>query len=108
MTQLRQGPRGWTVGAALQTPELFDAVVYAAPAYSLDEIDLDLAGAERLSTLSSIVHPPVAVLASASAANRCRIRSMGLASSLPKWSAGGFLARCSRPRSFPIARPKAT
>jgi oxygen-dependent protoporphyrinogen oxidase len=50
------------VGAAFQTPELYDAVVYAAPAYSLDEIDLDLAGAERLSTLSSIVHPPVAVL----------------------------------------------
>jgi protoporphyrinogen/coproporphyrinogen III oxidase len=63
VTQLRQGPRGWTVGAAFQTPELYDAVVYAAPAYALDEIDLDLAGGERLSTLSSIVHPPVAVLA---------------------------------------------
>ena len=56
-------PAGWTVGAAFQTPELFDAVVYAAPAHSLDEIDLDLPGAERLSTLSSILHPPVAVLA---------------------------------------------
>lgn len=63
VTQLRQGPRGWTVGAALQTPELYDAVIYAAPAHSLDEIDLDLPGGERLSTLSSIVHPPVAVLA---------------------------------------------
>jgi oxygen-dependent protoporphyrinogen oxidase len=63
VTQLRSGPRGWTVGAAFQTPELFDAVVYAAPAHSLDEIDLDLAAAERLSTLSSILHPPVAVLA---------------------------------------------
>ena len=63
VTQLRQSPRGWTVGAALQTPELYDAVVYAAPAHSLDEIDLDLSGGERLSTLSSIVHPPVAVLA---------------------------------------------
>lgn len=63
VTQLRSGPRGWTVGAAFQTPELFDAVVYAAPAYSLDEIDLDLVAAERLSTLSSILHPPVAVLA---------------------------------------------
>jgi protoporphyrinogen/coproporphyrinogen III oxidase len=62
VTQVRQTSRGWTVGAAFQTPELYDAVVYAAPAYSLDEIDLDLAGAERLSTLSSIVHPPVAVL----------------------------------------------
>ena len=63
VTQLRAGSRGWTVGAAFQTPELFDAVVYAAPAHSLDEIDLDLVAAERLSTLSSILHPPVAVLA---------------------------------------------
>jgi protoporphyrinogen/coproporphyrinogen III oxidase len=63
VTQLRQGPRGWTVGAAFQTPELYDAVVYAAPAYALDEIDLDLAGGERLSTLSSIAYPPLAVLA---------------------------------------------
>ena len=63
VTQLRSGPKGWTVGAAFQTPELYDAVVYAAPAYALDEIDLDLPGGERLSTLSSIVHPPVAVLA---------------------------------------------
>src|SRR6185503_20909635 len=31
--------------------------------HSLDEIDLDLVAAERLSTLSSILHPPVAVLA---------------------------------------------
>jgi oxygen-dependent protoporphyrinogen oxidase len=63
VTQLRQSPRGWTVGAALQTPELYDGVIYAAPAHSLDEIDLDFPGGERLSTLSSIVHPPVAVLA---------------------------------------------
>ena len=63
VTQLRKGARGWTVGAAFQTPELFDAVVYAAPAHSLDEVDLDLAGAERLSTLASIVHPPLAVVA---------------------------------------------
>ena len=63
VTQLRRGSRGWTVGAAFQTPELFDAVVYAGPAHCLDEIDLDLTGAERLSTLSSIFHPPVAVVA---------------------------------------------
>jgi protoporphyrinogen/coproporphyrinogen III oxidase len=63
VTQLRQSPKGWTVGAAFQTPELYDAVIYAAPAHSLDEIDLDLPGGERLSTLSSIVYPPVAVLA---------------------------------------------
>lgn len=63
VTQLRSGTGGWTVGAAFQAPELYDAVVYAAPAHALDEIDLDLPGGERLSTLSSIVHPPVAVLA---------------------------------------------
>jgi oxygen-dependent protoporphyrinogen oxidase len=38
-------------------------VIYAAPAYALDDIDLDFPGGERLSTLSSIVHPPIAVLA---------------------------------------------
>jgi protoporphyrinogen/coproporphyrinogen III oxidase len=63
VTQLRSGSRGWTVGAAYQGPETYDAVVYAAPAHSLDDIDLDLTGGERLSTLSSIVHPPLAVLA---------------------------------------------
>jgi oxygen-dependent protoporphyrinogen oxidase len=63
VTQLRAGPRGWTVGAAYQGPELYDAVVYAAPAHNLDDIDLDLTGGERLATLSSIVHPPVVVLA---------------------------------------------
>jgi oxygen-dependent protoporphyrinogen oxidase len=63
VTQLRSGPSGWTVGAAFQTPELFEAVVYAAPAHCLNEIDLDLPGGERLSTLASIVHPPVGVLA---------------------------------------------
>jgi oxygen-dependent protoporphyrinogen oxidase len=63
VTQLRAGPKGWTVGAAFQTPELYDAVIYAAPAHALDEIDLDFPSGERLSTLSSILHPPVAVLA---------------------------------------------
>lgn len=63
VTQLRQNESGWTVGAAFQTPELYDAVVYAAPAYALDDIDLDLPGGERLSTLSSIIYPPLAVLA---------------------------------------------
>lgn len=63
VTQLRSGPKGWTVAAAFQTPEQYDAVVYAAPAHCLDEIDLDIPGGERLSTLSTIVHPPVAVLA---------------------------------------------
>jgi oxygen-dependent protoporphyrinogen oxidase len=63
VTQLRGGPKGWTVGAAYQSPEIYDAVVYAAPAYGLVDIDLDLTGGERLATLSSIDHPPVAVLA---------------------------------------------
>jgi protoporphyrinogen/coproporphyrinogen III oxidase len=62
VTQLQRGSRGWTVGAAFQSPEVYDAVVYAAPAHSLDQIDLDLPGGERLSTLSTIVHPPVAVI----------------------------------------------
>jgi oxygen-dependent protoporphyrinogen oxidase len=63
VTQVRGSLRGWTVGAAYQTPEVYDAVVYAAPAHSLADIDLDLTGGERLATLSSIDHPPVAVLA---------------------------------------------
>jgi oxygen-dependent protoporphyrinogen oxidase len=63
VTQLRQSPRGWTVGAAFQTPELYDSVIYAAPAHCLGDIDLDLTGSERLSTLASILYPPVAVLA---------------------------------------------
>lgn len=63
VTQIRRGPRGWTVGAAFQDAELFDAVVYAAPAHCVDELDLGFEGAERLKTLASIPHPPVAVLA---------------------------------------------
>jgi oxygen-dependent protoporphyrinogen oxidase len=63
VTQIRTGPRGWTVGAAFQSPELYDAVIFAAPAHALDDIDLDLAGGERLATLSSIIHPPIVVLA---------------------------------------------
>lgn len=63
VTQLRAGGRGWTVGAAFQAPESYDAVIYAAPAHALDDIDLDFPAGPRLSTLSSIVHPPIAVLA---------------------------------------------
>ncbi|HYF40155.1 MAG TPA: protoporphyrinogen oxidase, partial [Gemmatimonadales bacterium] len=63
VTQIRTGTRGWTVGAAFQSPEQYDAVIYAAPAHALDDIDLDVTGGERLATLSSIIHPPVAVLA---------------------------------------------
>ena len=62
VTQLRSGPRGWTVGAAYQASELYDAVVYAAPAHCADEIDLEFAGSDRVKTLASIIHPPLAVL----------------------------------------------
>jgi protoporphyrinogen/coproporphyrinogen III oxidase len=63
VTQLRGTPGHWTVGAAYQTPERYDGVVYSAPAHRLDDIDLDFTGGERLGTLASIEHPPVAVLA---------------------------------------------
>lgn len=63
VTQVRQNPKGWTVGAAYQEAELYDGVVYAAPAHCADEIDFGLEGGERLKTLASITHPPVAVLA---------------------------------------------
>lgn len=62
VTQVRAGPRGWTIGAAFQPTELYDAVVYAAPAHCVDEIDLDFDGGDRLKTLASITHPPVGVL----------------------------------------------
>ncbi len=62
VTQLRWGPKGWTVGAAFQTAELYDGVVYAAPAHCLDEIELAFPGGDRVGTLASIAHPPVAVL----------------------------------------------
>ena len=62
VTQLRAGPKGWTVGAAFQQSELYDGVVWAAPAHRVDELDLDFPGADRLRTLASISHPPVAVL----------------------------------------------
>jgi protoporphyrinogen/coproporphyrinogen III oxidase len=63
VTQIRAGNKTWTVGAAFQAAEVYDAVIYAAPAHALDDIDLDFPGGERLSTLSSIDYPPVAVLA---------------------------------------------
>jgi oxygen-dependent protoporphyrinogen oxidase len=62
VTQLRSGPKGWTVGAAYQTAELYDGVVYAAPAYCIDELALDFPVGDRVGTLASIGHPPVAVL----------------------------------------------
>ena len=62
VTQLRRGPRGWTVGAAFQAAELYDGVIYAAPAHCTDSMDLEFDGSERMKTLGSIVHPAVAVL----------------------------------------------
>lgn len=63
VTQIRVGPKGWAVGAAFQPTELYDAVIYAAPAHCVDDVDLDFPGGDRLKTLASIAHPPVAVLA---------------------------------------------
>ena len=63
VTQLRAGPKGWTVGAAFQTTELYDGAIYAAPAHCVDDVDLAFPGGDRLKTLASITHPPVAVLA---------------------------------------------
>ncbi len=63
VTQLRRGPKGWTVSAAYQASELYDGVIYTAPAHCTDEVDLAFEGGDRLKTLTSIIHPPVAVLA---------------------------------------------
>jgi oxygen-dependent protoporphyrinogen oxidase len=62
VTQVRRGPRGWTVGAAYQPAELYDGVIYASPAHCIDSVDLEFEGSERMKTLASIVHPAVAVL----------------------------------------------
>jgi oxygen-dependent protoporphyrinogen oxidase len=63
VTQIRRGPKGYTVGAAYQAAELYDGVVYTAPAHQADELDFGLEGADRLKTLASIAHPPVSVVA---------------------------------------------
>jgi protoporphyrinogen/coproporphyrinogen III oxidase len=63
VTQLRRSPKGWTVSAAYQASELYDGVIYAAPAHCADEVDLSFEGGDRLKTITSIAHPPVAVLA---------------------------------------------
>ena len=62
VSQLRRGPKGWTVSAAFQASELYDGVIYAAPAHCADEVDLAFDGGDRVKTLSSISYPPVAVL----------------------------------------------
>jgi oxygen-dependent protoporphyrinogen oxidase len=62
VTQIRSGPKGWTVSAAYQASELYDGVVYAAPAHRADEVDLAFEGGDRVKTLGSIDHPAVAVL----------------------------------------------
>lgn len=59
---LRRSPDGWTVAAKFGDPAMYDAVIYAAPAYSVDDIDSEFVGGERLSGLQSIEYPPVAVL----------------------------------------------
>ena len=51
------------MNAAYQAAELYDAVIYAAPAHCADEVDLAFEGGDRVKTLTSIDHPPVGVLA---------------------------------------------
>ena len=63
VTQIRRGPMGWTVSAAYQASELYDGVIYAAPAHSADDVEFGFEGGDRLKTITSITHPPVAVLA---------------------------------------------
>lgn len=63
VTELRRGPKGWTVSAAYQPAELYDGVIYAAPAHCADDVELAFEGSDRLKTITSITHPPVAVLA---------------------------------------------
>jgi oxygen-dependent protoporphyrinogen oxidase len=63
VTQLRRGPKGWTVSAAYQASELYDGVIYAAAAHCADDVELVFDGGDRLKTLTSITHPPVAVIA---------------------------------------------
>ncbi|MBA3894259.1 MAG: protoporphyrinogen oxidase [Gemmatimonadales bacterium] len=62
-TRIRRGTRGWTVDAAYQASELYDGVIYAAPAHCADDVELAFEGGDRVKTLASITHPPVAVLA---------------------------------------------
>ncbi len=62
VTQIRFGPKGWTIGAAFQASELYDGVVLTAPAHCTDEIDLEFPGSDRLKTLASISYPSVAVV----------------------------------------------
>lgn len=63
VTQIRSGPKGWTVSAAYQPAELYDAVVYAAPAHCADDVDLGFEAGDRVKTLASIEYPTVTVLA---------------------------------------------
>ena len=63
VTQVRRAPNGWTVSAAFQAAELYDGVIYAAPAHCADDVDLAFEGGDKVKTLTSISHPPVAVLA---------------------------------------------
>ncbi len=63
VTQIRRGPKGWTVSAAYQASELYDGVIYTAPAHCADDIELEFEGGDRVKTITSIPHPPVAVLA---------------------------------------------
>lgn len=60
---VRSDGERWLVLAAGGEAETHDAVICTVPAYALGELEFHLSGSERLATLASIAHPPVAVLA---------------------------------------------
>jgi oxygen-dependent protoporphyrinogen oxidase len=61
-------------------------VVCAVPAHCTDEIDLGFEGAERLKTIASIPHPPVAVLALGFRREEVSHPLDGFGSWCPRWS----------------------
>jgi oxygen-dependent protoporphyrinogen oxidase len=58
---LRREGRAWMVHAEGQSPERFDAVVYAAPLHALDE--LDAPQDQDLSPLTAVAYAPLSVVA---------------------------------------------
>lgn len=60
---VRRDEGRWSVATKLGEPALYDAVVYTAPAHCIGDLDFEITGGERLSTLNSISYPAVAVVA---------------------------------------------
>lgn len=61
VTRVRRGDHGWTVDAAGETIP-HDALVLAAPAHALADLQLDATQGHRLAELAAIPHPSVAIL----------------------------------------------